>query len=90
MDTLEKKITIRVTEDEKQYLQNIAAQNRMVVSEYIRRAALGKKIEAKTVLPPDFVYNLCTLMNYLEKLKFENPSINVNEIERVAHQLWHF
>ena len=87
---LTEKVTIRLEEEEREELDNLARMNRLKVSEYIRRVLFSGKLDVKTTLPKDFVVKLYVLMSELEKVRIANPKINIDGIERVAHELWQF
>lgn len=87
---LEQKVTFRVNESEKKYLENAARMVHMDLSKYVRQLIFGRIPEVSTSLPENFLIGLCKLMSELEKLRIENPGLDTHEIERMAHDLWHF
>ena len=87
---LEKKVTVRMNDQEKSQLENSARMARMDLSKYIRQLIFSDRPEVKTALPENFADNLCMLMSELEKLRIENPDVDTQEIERRAHILWQF
>ena len=87
---LEQKVTVRVNEQEKRQLENLARMAHMDLSKYIRQLIFCGQPEVKTALPVNFMSGLCILMSELEKLRIENPEVDTREIERMAHDLWGF
>ena len=71
------RIPVRVSNDEKSALQNLAKKSGLSLSEFIRRSALGKEIEPATIIPE---INRAT---YGELLKI---GVNLNQIALKLNQ----
>lgn len=81
-------IICRVTNEQKTELEKEAKNFNYSLSELIRQK-LNNNIKSENALNKvDYAFNICLLMTEIQQLKFQNPEINIENIEKGAEKLW--